>query len=133
MSRRTRVAVAVAAGLLPWLLVFWENGVYPLFSLGFYYPEAGAFTTILAYLDAVGTVPPQFRAFPVATALWVAAVVAAVADVDRRLTAGLLAITAGSVVSLAVALSGQRTVTAYPVGALVLAVAAAVVYADAGE
>jgi uncharacterized protein (TIGR04206 family) len=133
MRRRTRVAVAVAAGLLPWLVVSWENGAYPLFSFGFVYTESLSLTTLPAYLDAVGSVPPGFRAWPIATALWLAGVAAAVLDFDRRVTAGLLAIAGGSVVSLALALSGQQTVTAYPVGAVFLGAAAAAVYAGAGE
>jgi uncharacterized protein (TIGR04206 family) len=133
MGRRARAAAAAVAGLLPWLVVSWEHGAYPLFSFGFVYTESLSLTTLPAYLDAVGSVPPQFRAWPVATAVWLAGVACAVLDVDRRVTAGLLAIAGWSVVSLAVALSGQRTVTAYPVGAVFLLAAAAGVYVDVGE
>jgi len=122
------VVVAVAAGLVPWVVVAWENGAYPLFSFGFVYPETLSFTSLPVYVQRAGSVPPAFRAWPVGATLWLAGVLAAVVDADRRVTAGLLAFAGGSVASLALALSRQRTVTGVPVGALALWLAAGYVY-----
>jgi len=125
-SRRRRVvAAAVLAGLVPWVVVAWADGAYPLFSVGFLYTDSLTFTSLPAWVERTGTVPPQYRAWPIATTLWLTGVAAAAWDVDRRLTAGLLALAAGSVVSLSLALSRQQTVTGVPVGALALGAAAA--------
>jgi len=132
-ARRRVVAVAVLAGLLPWVVVVWENGAYPLFSVGFLYTESLTFTSLPAWVERTGTVPPQYRAWPVATTLWLAGTVAAVLNVDRRVTAGLLVLAAGSVGSLALALSRQQTVTGVPLGALALGAAAVYAFAAGRE
>ena len=123
-GRRRVVAVTLLAGLVPWVVVAWENGAYPLFSMGFLYTESLTFTSLPAWVERIGTVPPQYRAWPIATVLWLAGVAAAVWGGDRRLTAGLLALAAGSVGSLSLALSRQQSVTGIPVGALALGAAA---------
>jgi uncharacterized protein (TIGR04206 family) len=132
-SRRWAVVVAVLAGLVPWVVVGWENGAYPLFSFGFVYPETLSFTSLPVYVQRAGSVPPNFRAWPVGVTLWLAGVFAAAVDVDRRVTAGLLAFAGGSVVSLALALSRQQTVTGLPVGAVGLWLAAGYVYVARAE
>jgi|GEM_PF-1312367 uncharacterized protein (TIGR04206 family) len=132
-ARRRVVAAAVLAGLVPWVVVAWENGAYPLFSVGFLYTDSLTFTSLPAYAERAGTVPPQFRAWPIATTLWLASVAAAVWDRDSRLTAGLLALAAGSVVSLSLALSRQQSVTGVPVGALALGAAAVYAFARGRE
>jgi uncharacterized protein (TIGR04206 family) len=132
-TRRRVVAAVLVAGVVPWVVVVWENGAYPLFSVGFLYTESLTFTSLPAYVERAGTVPPQFRAWPVGTTLWLAGVVAAAWCGDRRLTAGLLALAAGSVVSLSLALSRQQSVTGIPVGALALAAAAVYAFAAGRE
>ena|SRR6056297_2893248 len=132
-ARRRVVAAAVLAGLVPWVVVAWSDGAYPLFSAGFLYTESLTFTSLPAWVERAGTVPPQYRAWPIATGLWLAGVVAAVWGGDRRLTAGLLALAAGSVVSLSLALSRQQTVTGVPVGALALGAAAAYAFVAGRE
>ncbi|MDL0129134.1 TIGR04206 family protein, partial [Halobacterium salinarum] len=57
-ARRRVVAVALAAGVVPWVIVDWSNGVYPLFSVGFVYPESMTVVGLPTYLRSVGTVPP---------------------------------------------------------------------------
>jgi len=134
ISQRYRVvAVAVLAGLVPWVVVVWSDGAYPLFSGGFLYTESLTFTSLPAWVERTGTVPPQYRAWPIATALWLAGVLAAGWGGDRRLTAGLLALAAGSVLSLSLALSRQQSVTGIPVGALALGAAAAFAFVAGGE
>ncbi|WP_245708108.1 TIGR04206 family protein [Halobacterium jilantaiense] len=125
--------MAVLVGLLPWVVVVLENGVYPLFSVGFLYTEPLTFTSLPVWVERTGTVPPQYRAWPVATTLWLAGIAAAGLDMDRKMTAGLLALAAGSVGSLALALSRHRTVTGIPVGALALGAAAVYAFAAGRE
>ncbi|MDL0145426.1 MULTISPECIES: TIGR04206 family protein [Halobacterium] len=123
-ARRRVVAVALAAGVVPWVIVDWSNGAYPLFSVGFVYPESMTVVGLPTYLRSVGTVPPALRAWPTAVALWGGGVAAAALDVDWRVTAGVLAFAGGSVVSLAAAVTAQPSLTGVPVGAGALWLAA---------
>jgi len=127
--RRRRTALVFLAGLLPWLAVTWPGGWYPLFSVGFVQFDPLTFTSLPAYVERVGTVPKDLSAWPMATLLWLAALASAPFErADRRVTAGLLALAGGSVVSLALSLSDQAGITAVPLGALWLGVAAVTVY-----
>jgi len=132
-DRRRVVVAAVLAGLVPWVVVAWADGAYPLFSVGFLYTESLTFTSLPVWVERAGTVPPQYRAWPVGTLLWLLGVAAAAWGVDRRVTAGLLALAAGSVVSLSLALSRQQTVTGIPVGAVALGAAAVYAFVRGGE
>ncbi|WP_232702054.1 TIGR04206 family protein [Halobacterium wangiae] len=130
MNRRL-VGVVVLAGLLPWVAVTWPSGWYPIFSVGFLRIESLAFTSLPTYVDRVGAFPAHLQAWPIAVLLWAGAVVTALVDrVDAAVTVGLLVLAGASVLSLSVSLSGQRGITAVPLGALWLWTAAAVCYAD---
>ena len=132
-----RFAVVALAGVLPWVLVTWDTGWYPIFSVGFAnissFPFASSsFTTLPAYLGRVGTVPSHLSAWPLATLLYAIALASAVFEkADSVVVAGFLGLAAFNVGLLAVAVSGQRGIIAFPVGALWLPLAAGwVVYAD---
>ena len=129
--RRRRAGVVFLAGALPWVVVVWPSGWYPIFSVGFLHVETLTFTTMPAYVDRVGDVPSHLQAWPIAVLLWAGAVVTALVDrIDAGVTVGLLALAGASVLSLSVSLSGQRGITAVPLGTLWLWAAAAVGYAD---
>ncbi|MFC3476489.1 TIGR04206 family protein [Halobacterium litoreum] len=128
--RRRRTAVVFLAGLLPWVAVTWPGGWYPLFSVGFLQFDPLTFTSLPAYVERVGTVPEHLSAWPIATLLWAAALASAPFErVDGTVTVGLLALAGASVLSLSLELSGQRGITAIPLGALWLWAAAGVEYA----
>ncbi|AHG04010.1 hypothetical protein HALDL1_10665 [Halobacterium sp. DL1] len=130
MNRR-RVGVVVLAGLLPWVVVAWPGGWYPIFSAGFLRVETLAFTSLPTYVARVGAFPSHLQAWPIAVLLWAGAVVTAAVDrVDSAVTVGLLALAGASVLSLSLSLSGQRGITAVPLGTLWLWAAAAVCYTD---
>jgi len=92
MNRR-RVGVVVLAGLLPWVVVAWPGGWYPIFSAGFLRVETLAFTSLPTYVARVGAFPSHLQAWPIAVLLWAGAVVTAAVDrVDSAVTVGLLAL-----------------------------------------
>jgi uncharacterized protein (TIGR04206 family) len=117
-----RLALAVLAGFLPWVVVTFDGGWYPLFSFGFLHLDPFAFTSLLGYVDGVATVPPRLTAWPTATLLYAAALATAFSDhvigLDSRVPAGLLFLAGIDVGLLGVSLSGQRGILAVPVGAL---------------
>ena len=133
MSRRRRLAVVLLAGVLPWVVVAWPAGWYPIFSVGFLRLDTLAFTSLSAYVDRVGTVPNHLAAWPIATVLWAGGLLAAAfEDTSTVVVAGFLLLAGFQVGLLGLELSGQRGVLAVPVGALWLILAASwVVYDDA--
>ena len=138
MNRR-RFAVVALAGVLPWVVVTWDTGWYPLFSVGFAHVSpfpftSSSFTTLPAYIARVGTVPNHLSAWPLATLLYATGLAAAAFDeADAVVVAGFLALAAFNVGLLAFSVSGQRGILALPVGVVWLLLAAAwVVYADLG-
>jgi uncharacterized protein (TIGR04206 family) len=131
MTRR-RLAVVLLAGLLPWVVVTWPGGWYPLFTAGFLHLDPLTFTSLPAYHARVGGIPPQFSAWPTAVVLYLGAVVSALFDdPDPRLSAGLLVLAGVSVLLLASSLTEQRHILAIPLGTVWLWGAAVLGYADA--
>jgi uncharacterized protein (TIGR04206 family) len=129
--RRRRAGVVLLVGLLPWVVVTWPDGWYPMFSLGFLRVETLTFTSLPAYVERVGDVPSHLQPWPIAVLLWAGAVVTTLVDrVDVAVTVGLLALAGASVLSLAVAPDGPRGLNALPVGGLWVWSAAAVCYVD---
>lgn len=129
--RRRRLLVVALAGLLPWVVVTWPGGWYPLFSYGFASLSPFSFTTLPGYLSRVGTVPPHLNAWPLGTLTYLIALAAAAAEGMRRsILAGFLLIAGAQVGILAVNLSGQRGILAVPLGTLWLWAAAVVVFAE---
>ncbi|MFB6270935.1 MAG: TIGR04206 family protein [Halobacterium sp.] len=124
---RSRLALAVLAGLLPWVVVTFDGGWYPIFSFGFLHLDPFSFTSLPTYVDSVATVPPRLTAWPTATLIYAIALVTAVYDhvigLDSRVPAGLLFLAGVDVALLGVSLSGQRGILAVPVGAVWLWVA----------
>ena len=125
-----RFAVVALAGVLPWVIVTWGAGWYPLFSVGFASVSPVSFTTLPEYLARVGSVPSRLSAWPLATLLYATALAASAFDeADRVVVAGFLVLAAFNVGLLAFSVSGQRGILAFPLGALwLLLVAAWVVY-----
>ncbi|GAA0286881.1 TIGR04206 family protein [Halobacterium noricense] len=134
-SPQRRLAVVVLAGALPWTVVTFNGGWYPVFSFGFLHLDPFSFTSLPAYVSRVGTVPPRLTAWPMATLLYVAALATALFDyvssLDARIPAGLLFLAGVDVGLLALSLSRQPTILAFPVGALWLWAAVWVGYGDA--
>ena len=134
-TTRQRLAVVALAGTLPWAVVTFDGGWYPLFSFGFLHFDPFSFTSLPAYLARVGSVPPRLTAWPTATLLYGAALATAVLDsvlgFDARIPAGLLFLTGVDVGLLSLSLSRQPTILALPVGALWLWAAVWVGYGDA--
>jgi uncharacterized protein (TIGR04206 family) len=130
MSRR-RLAVVLLAGLLPWVVVTWPSGWYPLFSAGFVHLDPLTVTSLPAYHARVGGIPPHLSAWPTAVVLYLGAVLSALFDdPNPRLSAGLLVFAGLSVLLLASSLSDQRGILAVPLGTVWLWSAAVVGYAD---
>ncbi|WP_336037446.1 TIGR04206 family protein [Halobacterium yunchengense] len=134
-ATRRRLLLAALAGVLPWVVVTFDGGWYAVLSAGFAHPDPGSFTSLLAYLDRVQTVPGRLAAWPTATVLYALALAAAALDhvvgVDSRVPAGLLFLTGVDVAVLAFSLSGQRGILAVPVGVLWLWSAVWLGYRDA--
>ncbi|MXR20683.1 TIGR04206 family protein [Halobacterium bonnevillei] len=133
MTRR-RLAVAVLAGLLPWVVVTFDGGFYTMFAGGFLHLDPFSFTSMLEYLGRVPTVPARLTAWPTATLLYAlglaAAVLNHVSGFDARVPAGLLFLAGVDVGLLGVSLSGQQGILAVPVGAVWLWAAVWVGYGD---
>ncbi|MDZ7702600.1 MAG: TIGR04206 family protein [Halobacteriales archaeon] len=136
MSTRAAAAV-VAVGVLPWLVVLSGDSVGFVLSVGLLNPATGHLTTLPAYLfELTRGLPEPLLGWPVATLLWLAAVVSAlvgraVGREDRRLTGGLLVLAGLSLLPLAVAVGRPRGVSALPVGAVGLWAVAWWGYGDA--
>ncbi|MCD2199470.1 TIGR04206 family protein [Halobacterium sp. KA-4] len=134
-SPQRRLAVVVLAGVLPWVVVTFDGGWYPVFSFGFLHLDPVSFTSLPTYVSRVGSVPPRLTAWPMATLLYVAALATALFDyvssLDSRIPAGLLFLAGVDVGLLALSLSRQPTILALPVGALCLWAAVWVGYGDA--
>lgn len=129
-----RLALIVLAGGLPWVVVTFDGGWYPIFAVGFFQVDPVSFTSLPRYVDAVGSVPPRLTAWPTATLLYGLAVATAlwehVASLDWRVPAGLLFLAGVDVGLLGVSLSGQQAILAVPVGALWLWAAVYLGYSD---
>ncbi len=134
-SPRQRLAAVVLAGALPWVVVTFDGGWYPVFSFGFLHLDPFSFTSLPGYVSRIGSVPPRLTAWPTATLLYVAALATAVlgcvSSLDARIPAGLLFLAGVDVGLLALSLSRQPTILALPVGALWLWAAVWVGYGDA--
>jgi uncharacterized protein (TIGR04206 family) len=135
MNRR-RFAIVALAGALPWVIVTWATGWYPIFSLGFAHVASpvtdSTFTSLPAYLSRVGTVPSHLNAWPLATLLYATGLAAsAFEEADAVVVAGFLALAAFNVGLLGLSVSGQRGILALPAGVLWLLLAGAwVVYEE---
>ncbi|WP_232688633.1 TIGR04206 family protein [Halobacterium zhouii] len=131
MDRR-RFAVVALAGVLPWVIVTWDTGWYPLFSVGFASVSPFSFTTLPTYLARVGNVPSHLSGWPLATMLYVVALVTAAMDeADAYVVAGFLGLAAFNVGLLALSVSDQQGILAVPLGVVWLLVAGAwVVYEE---
>jgi uncharacterized protein (TIGR04206 family) len=131
VSRR-RVAVCLAAGLVPWILVPYEVGLGLVFSVGLVNPGPGpvAFQSVWGFVRAATRgLPPSLLAWPTATLLYLTALgslaLALVDREDRRVTAGLFALAGLDLVYFAVAFSSARLrVFAVPFGVALLWLAA---------
>ncbi|MGB9965844.1 TIGR04206 family protein [Halobacterium hubeiense] len=135
MTTARRLAAVLLAGLLPWVVVTFDGGWYPLFSVGFLHFDPLSVTTLPGYLARVGSVPPRLTAWPTATLLYGAALAAALLEravgLDARIPAGLLFLAGVNVAFIGLSLSRQATILAVPVGALWLWAAVWVGYGDA--
>ncbi|MCG1003080.1 MULTISPECIES: hypothetical protein [Halobacterium] len=129
-----RLAAVVLAGVLPWVVVTFDGGWYSVFSVGFLHLDPFSFTSLPEYVAHVGSVPPRLSAWPTAVLLYGAALATAVVDdavgLDSRIPAGLLFLAGVDVGFLALSLSRQSTILAFPVGALWLWAAVWVGYGD---
>jgi uncharacterized protein (TIGR04206 family) len=130
MTRR-RLAVVLLAGLLPWVVVTWPGGWYPLFSAGFVHLDPLTFTSLPTYHGRAGGIPPAFSNWPTAVVLYLGSLGSALFDdPDPRLTAGLLVLAGVSILLLASSLTEQRGILAIPLGTVWLWTAAVLGYAD---
>lgn len=128
---RRRVAFVVLAGVLPWGVVAWDTGWYPVFSLGFASLDPFRFTFLPVYLSHA-MVSSGFAALATGSLLYAFALASALlGDPDERVTAGLLVLAGFSVASFAWNVSGQRGIVVAPLGTLWLWGVVAVAYRDA--
>ncbi|MFB6135926.1 MAG: TIGR04206 family protein [Halobacteriaceae archaeon] len=136
---RRLLAGLLVAGLLPWVVVLYPGGWYATFSWGWVDPAPLHVVSLPTYYFeyARGPLPRSLLAWPLAAVIYLGAL-ASLAVADRRVTTGLLVLAGVDVFWFGAGLSGQRGITAVPVGAVVLFVAAlwtwwrATVGADAG-
>ncbi|GGL56667.1 hypothetical protein [Halocalculus aciditolerans] len=125
-----RVLLVLLAGALPWAVVAWDTGWYPVFSAGFASLDPLRFTLLSVYFSRA-VVSPGFAALGTGAFLYLLSLASALAgDPDERLTAGLLVLAGLCVASFAWRVSGQRGVVVAPLGTLWLWAAAAVGYRD---
>ncbi|MFB6361904.1 MAG: TIGR04206 family protein [Halobacteriales archaeon] len=127
MTGRSGLAVIAVAGLLPWVVVFGERGSMTLvFAFGLLNPDAVHLTWLWSYLTTLTRgVPQSLLAWPVATLLWVGALGSGLAGVatnreDRRVTGGLLVLAGGSLLPVALTVGRPASITAVPVGTVLL-------------
>ena len=122
---RRRAALVLAAGLVPWALIPYEQGVALLFSFGQVTQTPFVFQPVTRYLLQGGPLPQPLLAWPMATFLYLLGLVSfgltLVEAEDRRVTAGLFALAGLDLLYFAVAFSSVRLrVVAIPVGVLLL-------------
>jgi len=124
-SKPFLIAGIVLAGLLPWVVVLYDGGGYAVNALGWLDVGSWHAVSLPTYYVtyARGSLPRSLSAWPVASLLWVAAL-GSVALADRRVTAGLLVLGGVDVFWFALGLGGQQGITAFPIGSIVLFVAA---------
>lgn len=134
-----RLALVLFAGLVPWVVVVTDpdSTISLVFTVGFVTLDPLHLTPIWDYVSAVrGGLPPALSMWPVATFLYVLAVVSAVIGwqfgrEDRRLTGGLLVVAGLSLLPVALAVGRPEAVTAVPVGTIGLWLVAWIGYRDA--
>lgn len=140
MTARVRLVAIAIAGLLPWVVVVGEGpaaSVSLVFSFGLVNPAPLHLTTLPDYLLVFTSgLPESLLAWPVATLLWVGALVSALVGLastreDRRLTGGLLVLSGVSLIPVTVAVGRPAGVTAVPVGTVALWAVAWWGYGDA--
>ncbi len=138
MTVRSGVTVIAIAGLLPWLVVMGESGSITLvFAFGLLNPDALHLTWISSYLTTLTRgVPRSLLAWPAATLLWISALGSGIIGLttgreDRRVTGGLLALSGFSLIPVSLAVGRPTSVTAVPVGTVLLFVIAWWRYGDA--
>jgi uncharacterized protein (TIGR04206 family) len=138
MTGRSGLTVIAVAGLLPWLVVVGESGSMTLvFPFGLLNPEAVHLTWLSSYLRTLTRgVPRSLLAWPAATFLWISALGSAITGLttdreDRRVTGGLLALAGFSLIPVSLAVGRPASVTAVPVGTVLLLVIAWWRYGDA--
>jgi len=130
LSRYRRAFAILAAGVVPWLVIPYEDAVGLVFSLALANTETLAFTSVYDYLFVYTRgLPTELLAWPTATLLYGLGVASAAASridrEDRRVTAGLFALAAFDVCYAVLGFSSFRAGSvAYPLGAVFLALAA---------
>lgn len=130
MSRRW--AFLLAPLVLPWAVVTWEGGAYTVFALGWI--DVGfRVGTVLTYLAQGSFELRTFTvAYPLALALYLAALVAArwdpLEEATSALVSGLLVLSGLNVGFYALGIAGQAGLAAYPLGLLWLWAAGALEY-----
>jgi len=122
---RRRAALVLAAGLVPWAIIPYEQGAALLFSVGQVTQTPFAFQPVYRYLVQGGPLPRPLLAWPMATFLYLLGVTSFGLDLlgaeDRRVTAGLFALAGLDLLYFAVAFSSVRLrVVAIPVGVVLL-------------
>jgi|GEM_PF-895060 len=126
---RRRVALVLAAGAIPWAIIPYERGAALLFSVGQVTSRPLVFQPVYRYLVQGGPLPQPLLAWPMATFLYLLGLVSAglalVGQEDRRVTAGLFALSGLDLLYFAVAFSSVRLrVVAFPIGVVALWLAA---------
>lgn len=126
-----RVLLVLLAGVLPWAVVTWDTGWYPVFSAGFASLHPLSFEFLPTYL-ATAYVSASFAALATGALMYVLALASALAgDPDARVTAGLLVLAGFSVASFAWGVSKQQGILTVPLGTLWLWAVVVVGYRDA--
>jgi uncharacterized protein (TIGR04206 family) len=126
---RRRAALVLAAGAVPWAVIPYERGSALLFSVGQVTSPPLVFQPVYRYLVQGGPLPQPLLAWPMATFLYLLGLVSAglalVGQEDRRVTAGLFALSGLDLLYFAVAFSSVRLrVVAFPIGVVALWLAA---------
>jgi len=130
LSRHRRALAILVAGLVPWLVIPYEDAVGLVFSVTLANTETLATTSVYHYVFVYTRgLPTELLAWPTATLLYGAGVASAALSridrEDRRVTAGLFALAAFDVCYAVLGFSSFRAGTiAYPLGAVFLALAA---------
>jgi len=125
-----RAGAVVLAGLVPWLVVPFDDGYSLVLSVGLANPETVSLTSVYHYVFVYTRgLPTSLLAWPIATLLYgggvASAALARIGREDRRVTAGLFALAALDVCYAAVGFSSYRVgVVAIPLGAAFLGLAA---------